>query len=126
MDALSAITPHLPASLNGDPESILNSRQDDAYEQLEAVFMSMLIKEMRTSGMEEGLFAGDAADTFGGMFDSFMGDRLAEFGGIGIQRLIKEPATPIIDNPAAIHRQAKEAYQHATTDSTITGTTGGS
>ncbi len=126
MDALSAITPSLPASLNGDPESILQSREDEAYEQLEAVFMSMLIKEMRTSGMEEGLFAGDAADTFGGMFDSFMGDKLAEFGGIGIQRMIKDPVTPIIDDQAAIHRQAKEAYQHASTDSTIIRPTGGS
>jgi|GEM_PF-1511659 len=119
MDALSAITPNLPMSLNGDPESILKSREDEAYEQLEAVFMSMLIKEMRTSGMEEGLFAGDAADTFGGMFDSFLGDQLAEFGGIGIQQLIKDPVTPIVADPAATHRQAKEAYQHASTDSTI-------
>jgi len=126
MDALSAITPNLPVSFNGNPESILKSREEDAHEQLEAVFMSMLIKEMRTSGMEEGLFAGDAADTFGGMFDSFMGDKLAETGGIGLQRLFKDPVTPIIDDPAAIHRQAKEAYQHATTDSTITGTAGGS
>lgn len=126
MDALSAITPNLPASLNGDPKSILQSREDDAYEQLEAVFMSMLIKEMRKSGMEEGLFAGDAADTFGGMFDSFMGDKLAESGGIGIQRMIKDPVTPIIEDPAAVHRQAKEAYQHASTDSTIILPTGGS
>jgi flagellar protein FlgJ len=53
--------------------------------EFEATFLSMLIKEMRsTLDEQEGLFPGDTGDVQGGLFDMFMGRHLAEGGGIGI------------------------------------------
>jgi hypothetical protein len=49
----------------------------------------MLIKEMRESSTEEGLFPGDDAGVHGGIFDMMMGDFLAEEStGIGIARYL--------------------------------------
>ena len=84
MDALSAIMPPVSLSLDNGAQSFLKNREQNANQQLESVFISMLIKELRTAGLEDGLFAGDSSDTFGGMFDSFMGDELAKAGGIAI------------------------------------------
>jgi len=54
--------------------------------------MSMMIKQLRESGSGEGLFPGDASDTYGGMFDSFMGDHLAQSSETGLEELFRSPA----------------------------------
>ncbi|HWL09051.1 MAG TPA: rod-binding protein [Planctomicrobium sp.] len=57
--------------------------------QFESLFVSMLIKEMRqSSGSEEGMFPGDSSDTYGGIFDMYMGQHIAEGGGIGLSEMI--------------------------------------
>ncbi len=48
----------------------------------------MMLKSMRQS-MSEDMFAGDKSDTFGGLFDSFMGKHIAEGGGIGMAKMIQ-------------------------------------
>lgn len=57
-------------------------------QEFESLFVSQLIKEMRQSS-EEGLFPGDESDTFGGMFDMFLGRHIAENGGIGLADSIR-------------------------------------
>lgn len=118
MDSLTAVTPPVSLTPDMDAASILKGREEEAHEQLEAVFLSMLIKELRTAGLEDGLFPGDSSDTFGGMFDSFMGEELASAGGIGLQQLLKDPVVPPAD-VSDTHRQAKEAYGNATSDNTV-------
>jgi Rod binding domain-containing protein len=126
MDTLPAIIPPLGLSLDDGAESFLSSRKEEANKQLEAVFISMLVKEMRTAGAGEdgGLFAGDASDTFGGMFDSFMGEELANAGGIGLQQLLQPSVVPNMNDLTTIHRQAKEAYRNAESDTDVTATSG--
>lgn len=67
-----------------------NSPSDQTREQLESVgkdfesvFMSMMIKEMRNS-LDEGFFGEESSDSFGGMFDLFIGKHLSESTPLGI------------------------------------------
>ncbi len=82
----------LPASASSYELSAapnLPSDEQAAAKKLESVFLSMLIKEMRESSSEEGLFPGDSAGVQGGIFDMMMGDFLAENSpGIGISRYL--------------------------------------
>ena len=64
-------------------------RQDEAAKELEGMFMSLLLKEMRQSIGSENGFAGDPSDTIGGLFDQMMGDHLAAAGGLGIADSIR-------------------------------------
>ncbi len=117
MDALTSVTPILPGSLTGDLESFRDIQERDTWQKLEGVFLSLLLKEMRSAGLEDGLFPGDASDTFGSMFDSFLGDELAEAGGIGLQRLFQSiPVSSDSSESGAVtdaRDQAVEAYRHA-------------
>lgn len=53
-------------------------------EEFESLFIAMLVKQMRESSSEEGLFPGDSADTYGGLFDMYLGRHIAHGGGIGL------------------------------------------
>ena len=66
----------------------------DVGEQFESIFVSMLLKEMRESMSEDGLFAGDSADVYGGMFDMFLGQHIASQGAFGIAEMINRQLTP--------------------------------
>lgn len=52
--------------------------------QFESVMLSMMLKQLRQTGSEEGMFPGDKSDTLGGMFDTYLGEYLAESGGLGL------------------------------------------
>ena len=59
--------------------------------EMEATFLSMLLKEMRqTLDPDEGggLFPGDSGDVQGGLFDLYMSKHLADAGGIGLATTI--------------------------------------
>jgi peptidoglycan hydrolase FlgJ len=61
------------------------SRETDAAKELEATFLSLLLKEMRqTLEPEGGLFPGDTGDVQGGLFDLYLGKHLADIGGVGM------------------------------------------
>ena len=57
--------------------------------QFESLFVSMMLKEMRQTVSEEGLFAGDSSDTYGGLFDMFLGQHIAQGSPLGIGKLIE-------------------------------------
>ena len=59
--------------------------------EFESVFISLLLKEMRNTldKGEGGLFGSEQSDTFGGMFDQFMGQHLASASPLGIADAIK-------------------------------------
>ena len=83
----------------------------------ESVFISMMLKSMRES-MSSDMFPGDGSDTFGGMFDSFMGQHIAESGGIGLGQFFE--SLPQFANvqaegeksTAANHQASLETYRH--------------
>jgi Rod binding domain-containing protein len=73
-----------------------------AARELEATFVSMLLKEMRqTLEPDGGLFPGDTGDVQGGLFDLYLGQHLAAAGGFGLaDALDRQPRT----TPHADHR----------------------
>lgn len=68
------------------PKSV---KSDKAIKDFEGLFLSMMIKELRQSSSGEGLFSGDASDTYGGMFDMFLGNEMAKGKGIGMESLFR-------------------------------------
>lgn len=60
------------------------SHKDALAEQLEGMFASILIKTMRETLGETGLFPGDSADILGSLFDQHMGEQIAASGGLGV------------------------------------------
>lgn len=87
------MTPHLMGQrTKGSAEA--NAIQDMERAQVEklgqefeGVFLSFLLKEMRNT-VEGGLFAGDSSDTYGGMFDMFLGQNLAKSKPLGISDML--------------------------------------
>lgn len=53
----------------------------------ESLFVSHLLKEMRNT-LEDGLFAGEGSDTYGGLFDLYLSRHLSENGGMGLKQAI--------------------------------------
>lgn len=83
-----AISPPAVPPSNSSPATLDSNSTSDARRvarDLEANFLSMLLKEMRqTLEPEDGLFPGDTGDVQGGLFDLFMGQHLAAAGGFGL------------------------------------------
>ena len=71
---------------------------DAVAEEFESLFVSMLLKNMRTSMSEEGLFGSDSSDTYGGIFDLFMSRHLAQGSPLGVGEMVKS----YLDNSNAI------------------------
>lgn len=55
----------------------------------EAVFSSMLVKQMRET-LTEGMFGGDSGDVYGGLFDLYLGRHLAESQPMGIDKMVNK------------------------------------
>ncbi len=97
-----------------------NAAIEEASSEFESVFLSLMLKEMRNTldSEEGGLFGGDGSDTYGGMFDMFMGQHLSEASPLGIGDAIKEhlvELSNISELPSAVDfakTAAAEAYQH--------------
>ncbi len=63
---------------------------ESAVKDFESLFISMLLKEMRQTGEGDGLFGGEASDTYGGIFDLYFSQHLANAGGLGLAPLFKD------------------------------------
>ncbi len=73
-------------------DSLNSARMEGAIEKFEGLFLSMMIKQLRETDSGGGLFTGEGSDTYGGLFDTFMGDHLAESSDTGIEQLFRSPA----------------------------------
>lgn len=96
MDSLSTLpatplTPALSADSisaqlrSGAPGSIAKVAKD-----FESMFVSIVLKEMRQTLGEGGLFGNDTGDINGGLFDMFMGKHLVESGGFGVAKMVEK------------------------------------
>ena len=65
-------------------------QREQVAKEFESVFMTLLLKNMRDTFTEDGLFGKEASDTFGGLFDLYMGNHLAESGSLGIGEMIQD------------------------------------
>jgi len=74
------------ASRAGAPSAVADK---ELGAQFESLFVSMMLKEMRQTVSEDGLFAGDSSDTYGGLFDMFLGQHIAQGSPLGIGKLIE-------------------------------------
>jgi Rod binding domain-containing protein len=52
------------------------------------VFATILLKEMRATLEPGTLFGSDPNDVYGGIFDLFLGQHIAESGGFGLADMI--------------------------------------
>jgi len=85
-----------PAIVTQRAQSPADSRKsakvEKAIKDFEGLFLSMMIKEMRQTSSGDGLFSGDASDTYGGMFDMFLGNELAAGKGLGLESVFRSSA----------------------------------
>lgn len=72
---------------SGVEDSAKSEKAQKSIEEFEGLFMSMMIKQLRETDSGEGFFPGDHSDTYGGMFDMFMGQHLAESSDTGLEKL---------------------------------------
>lgn len=95
MDSLTAAQVPL-TSLGPTPEGLAvqahqgdNRSIDAVATNFESMFLSLLLKQMRQTLEPGGLFPQDSGDVFGGLFDLYMGQHLAQAGGLGIGNLLR-------------------------------------
>lgn len=92
------------AQISPDNRTLDSMSAAGVGQEFESVFLSMLLKNMRSTVSEGGMFAGDESDTYGSMFDLFMSQHLAGTESLGIGQMIEElltdnnPAKPVITN----------------------------
>src|SRR5437879_2210439 len=100
MDALAplagpALTPGQQLARTAAPKSTRDLRQvEQVAKGLESMFFSLLCKEMRETLEPGTLFGSDQGDVFGGMFDQFLGEHLAQGGALGIAAMVRKQLTP--------------------------------
>ena len=87
--AVSAATLSSPQGLRVPDRDASLDEIKDVAEQLEGVFFSMFVKEMRRSMSDGSMFGtGPGADTYKGLFDQMMGEHLGRTGGLGIADMV--------------------------------------
>ena len=83
-NAGSVLGKQLPAA-----DSLKSGKVEKAITEFESLFLSMMIKELRQTSSGDGLFPGDGSDTYGGMFDMFLGHELAAGKGLGLESVFR-------------------------------------
>jgi len=69
---------------SGQPHAV-----DQVAHNFESMFLSEILKQMRQTLEKGTLFGEDSGDVYGGLFDLFLGQHLAQSGGIGIAAMLK-------------------------------------
>ncbi len=94
---LSATLPLATPPLEADPRLLARSATagsgrsiDTVATNFESMFLSLMLKEMRQTLDEGGFFGQDKGDVYGGLFDLYLGQHLAQGGGIGVANLIRQ------------------------------------
>lgn len=85
----------------------ITATPDAVARQVEGLFASLLLKEMRGHDREGGLFGGDSSDVLGGMFDQYMGQAVADAGGLGLRDYLVAQSRTVTDT-----RTTSETHTH--------------
>ncbi len=96
------IGPTIPFDLNlSAPFDVSGARDGphkpslkDAAQGFESVFLSMLLREMRQTLEPGSLFGNDSSDIYGGLFDQFMAQHLAQGKGMGLAQALMKQLEP--------------------------------
>ena len=83
-------------------------------QQMEALFVDMLFKEMRKTAPQAGGLTGkpsQAEQTFGEMLDEKRAEELAQSGSIGIGKILEQQLRSAVIGSAAPHAPAPEKKQ---------------
>ena len=83
ISSLPTATPGTLGSLSSTLPSGTAKNIGNMAKDFEALFLSLLVKEMRQT-LPEGLFPKDGGDVQGGIFDMYLGQHLADAGGVGL------------------------------------------
>ncbi len=87
----TAMTPGQNLAMKAAPTKAGDQRKiEQIAKGFESMFFSMLCKEMRGTLEPGTLFGGDQGDVLGGLFDQFMGEHMAQGGGLGIAAMIRK------------------------------------
>ena len=62
---------------------------ENAANEFETLFANLLLKEMRKTLEPETLFGKDPGDVYGGLFDMFLGQAVAQAGGLGVGAMVR-------------------------------------
>jgi len=82
-----------------------HSTPEEAAYRMEALFATMLVKELRSSLTDGGFFgSGPGADSFNAMMDEQLGEQLAKRGALDIAGLVKVALTSDQQRAAAQQR----------------------
>ena len=96
----------------GPTEKPQDARQ--AAEQVEAMFVKMLLKEVRKATPDDGLMNSQELQTFYDMFDDHLAQQITETGQLGLADAIEEA---IAGKVSTTHERAHRAYRaHAKVD----------
>ncbi len=88
-----------PIQMTAPPATLVNVEQTarpgtpvskELATEFESLVIGQLLKTMRSSSEEGGMFPGDKSDTYGGMFDMYFGRFLSENGGLGLADFVNQ------------------------------------
>lgn len=92
-----AASPILPPASSVDPALLAapantgqNHKIEEVAKSFESLFVSQLVKEMRQTLEPTSFFAQDSGDVWGGMFDLYLGQHLAQANALGIADMVKK------------------------------------
>lgn len=105
-NALGAFQIEKAKSLGLKSESASKDGAEDVAAEFESLFVSLLLKEMRST-LQDGLFGGESSDSYGGLFDMYLGRHLAQAGGIGLKDAVSGYIQPKVNDndPSSITPQ---------------------
>lgn len=97
----------------------------EAAEQVEALFVKLLLKEVRKSAPDDGLFASSEMDMFHDLFDEQIANEIASSGQLGLADALEEaitgkPVSPSTRPTRAFVRAHDHAEDHGAVHGRIT------
>lgn len=88
-----------------------DENQTAVARQFESLFIHMMVKQMRQSGLSEGMFDSKQSEMYREMYDQQLSSNLAENGGLGLAEVIKRQlgGQPLIPELARGHADYQAA-----------------
>ena len=115
MTSNPALAPGFADRIRTPSENASLEEVEKVAKDLEGVFFSMLVKQMRETMTEEGFFGeGAGMDNYAGLFDQMIGASMAQGGGLGIAELVvrqeaaRKEAMPLAELAAATPESVEE------------------